>query len=460
MQYKTKQGQVRWRARWRTGSGERQSRSAFATEQQAHSYEEAMRTARREGQPRRRPKTHLSVDEYWQQWWAQEVVVAKARATQYSYRDTYAAHIAPRLGHVKLRALIDDPQLLLDWRSSLAKDKSRSALDHAQRVLSSMLSAATEQGLIPHNPLLLLARQRGRGRARSVARARAQAEPLAVDLTAWFLVLEYLRRPTRPRAAGKPPRPRRYPLDRERDALIVALGFMAGLRLPSEALGLTVGDVRRGRLHVEGRSSCGEYVGGSKTGRGRDLPLRLELANELERVRRACREAGQPLKDSDFWISARRDGGIWTEHQANNWRRREFGPVARQVAADFPQFSELRGATPYATRHTFISCCLQAGLSLATVAEWCGTSIQMISATYGRMIRRHEGAAAVSLDDQFRAGKVEAMSLLSAASGISPAGSQGGPTDAFQHSVTEQGGPTGGPMGHKLPPARRQKVAV
>jgi integrase len=66
--------------------------------------------------------------------------------------------------------------------------------------------------------------------------------------------------------------------------------------------------------------------------------------------------------------------------------------VVRQVAADFPQFADLSNATPYAARHTFMSCCLQAGLSLATIAGWCGTSIQMISETYGRMIRRYEGA--------------------------------------------------------------------
>jgi integrase len=65
-------------------------------------------------------------------------------------------------------------------------------------------------------------------------------------------------------------------LDRERDALIVALGFMAGFRLPSEALGLTRGDVHTGRVHMEGRSSQGEYTPGSKTGPGRDLPVQTE----------------------------------------------------------------------------------------------------------------------------------------------------------------------------------------
>ena len=113
----------------------------------------------------------------------------------------------------------------------------------------------------------------------------------------------------------------------------------------------------------------------------------------------------------------------------------------RAVAADYPKFSSIAAATPYAARHTFISCCLEAGVSLATVAAWCGTSIQMISATYGRGIRRYEGAPPVALDEQFRAGKVEAVSLLFDGSRRTEAASQGGST------------------GTKLPPARRRQVA-
>ena len=220
---------------------------------------------------------------------------------------------------------------------------------------------------------------------------------------------------------------------------------MAGFRLPSEALGLTREDVRADRLHMEGRSSLGEYTAGSKTGVGRDLPLRVELAEEFNRVKRAYRDVGQPLGPTDFWISARRDVGIWTEHQARNWREREFRPVVRQVAADFPQFTDLRNATPYAARHSFISSCLQAGISLATIAAWCGTSIQMISETYGRMIRRYEGASSASLNEQFQTAKVEAMTLLSAT-----------PTT----SSAKQGGPTDGPTAGQLPPAKRRLVAV
>jgi integrase len=235
---------------------------------------------------------------------------------------------------------------------------------------------------------------------------------------------------------------------------------MAGLRLPSEALGLTAGDVHVGRLYIEGRSSSGEYLDGSKTGPGRDLPLRPELAEEFAHTAQICRDAGRRLASSDFWISARRGGGIWSEHQANNWRRRDFRPVVQQVATDYPQFSGIARATPYATRHTFISCCLQAGLSLATIAAWCGTSIQMISATYGRMIRRHEGASPITLDEQFRAGKVEAMSLLSATTDGLAGTATGRSTGPIRDPATGPGRSNERAVDPGLRPlARRRKIA-
>jgi len=161
----------------------------------------------------------------------------------------------------------------------------------------------------------------------------------------------------------------------------------------------------------------------------------------------------------DFWIAAR-DGGIWSENQARAWREREFRPVAAQVAGDFPQFGALARATPYLSRHTFVSCCLQAGISLATIVSWCGTSIQMISRTYGRMISRHEGAAPVALTEQYRTAKVEAISLLLADRvKTSPEAAQGGPTTPLLDPAQGGGGPTGGPTAVKLPPRRARKRA-
>ncbi len=102
-----------------------------------------MRVARREGKPVRLPKTQLTIDQYWELWWGQEVTVGKTRATQHSYRGAYACYIRPRIGRVKLRQLIDDPQVLVNWRLRLARDKSEVVLDHAHRPPKKVLSRTT-----------------------------------------------------------------------------------------------------------------------------------------------------------------------------------------------------------------------------------------------------------------------------------------------------------------------------
>ena len=174
----------------------------------------------------------LTLNQYWRRWWANEVVVGKARGTQFGYRAVYSAYVAPHIGEVKLRELIEDPKVLVRWRASLAQTKSQAVVVQAQRVLSSMLSAAAEEGVLPHNPFMLLEGRRRRGRSRKVSRSTISRGPTAIDPVAWFLVLEYLRRPARPAGRGAGRRLRRYALDRERDALIVALGFMAVFDCP------------------------------------------------------------------------------------------------------------------------------------------------------------------------------------------------------------------------------------
>jgi hypothetical protein len=62
--------------------------------------------------------------------------------------------------------------------------------------------------VVPHNPVLLLTQHGHGGRARRIARAQPKSEPLAIDLAAWLLVMEHLRRPGRPpiKEGGKPAR--------------------------------------------------------------------------------------------------------------------------------------------------------------------------------------------------------------------------------------------------------------
>jgi len=91
-----------------------------------------------------------------------------------------------------------------------------------------------------------------------------------------------------------------------------------------------------------------------------------------------------------------------------------------------------------------MSCCLQAGISPATIAAWCGTSIQMISKTYGRTIRRYEGASPVSLDEQFQAAKAEATSLLADTSRASPGDTS--PSPLAEHSTVPPAATTPAPQ--------------
>jgi len=90
---------------------------------------------------------------------------------------------------------------------------------------------------------------------------------------------------------------------------------------------------------------------------------------------------------------------------ARAWREREFTPVPTRSRASLSAVQLTRQGHAIRNQATFVSCCLQAGISLATIASWCGTSIQMISRTYGCMISRYEGTPPVELALQYRTAK-------------------------------------------------------
>jgi hypothetical protein len=48
----------------------------------------------------------------------------------------------------------------------------------------------------------------------------------------------------------------------------------------------------------------------------------------------------------------------------------------------------IRARKAYCTRHTFIAWALSEGANLKSLAEYCGTSVQMIEQSYGRYIRK------------------------------------------------------------------------
>jgi integrase len=142
--------------------------------------------------------------------------------------------------------------------------------------------------------------------------------------------------------------------------------FFSGMRT-AEAIGLRWGkvDLRRGRLSVDVSRTLGEDNAPKTKRSQRTIPLRPEVVAALRtccplRVAEGAfvftTEKGTPLNEERFvdkhWRAALR---------ATNTRPRKF----------------------YATRHTFITQTLQAGaISIKKVADYCGTSVEMIEKHY------------------------------------------------------------------------------
>ncbi len=142
--------------------------------------------------------------------------------------------------------------------------------------------------------------------------------------------------------------------------------FLTGMR-PSEAVALRIADVdlRRAVVRIS-KSRYLKHEAATKTGASdRTIPIGPDL---VERLR--------PLLDgrarADYLFTNLRGGPIdQAEWPKDHWRRclKALG---------------LRHRKWYATRHTFISLALTAGANLLGVAEYCGTSVQMIQSSYGR----------------------------------------------------------------------------
>ncbi len=151
----------------------------------------------------------------------------------------------------------------------------------------------------------------------------------------------------------------------------VAALFHTGLR-PSEAAALRWGDVdvAAGTLSVA-RSRYLGAEGAPKTARSartiRLLPYVREILAELK-----------PLHaDADAYVftNARTGGPI----NQSEWAREFWGRPLRALG--------IRPRKFYATRHTFTSVALTAGVNIKFLAEYCGTSVAMIERSYGRFLQ-------------------------------------------------------------------------
>jgi site-specific recombinase XerD len=282
-----------------------------------------------------------------QEWWPRYALPNLADDTRRRYLEIWGTHLLDRVGEFELRAItplvIED--LLEQWRRAhVGVATQRKAV----MLLQGILRRAVVRGLIPANPVQLVAKPK--------QRPAASPRPLSP------ITVEAIRAQLR-----------------QRDAMIVSRLAYAGLR-PIEDRGSRWGDVRGKTLHVVA----------SKTGRARDIDLLAPLVQDLAEWRLASGRPGEREL-----IVPRPTGGDWTREDWANWRRRIYRPAA--IAAGVT--GDLR---PYRLRGSFVSLLLWEGRSLAYVAEQAGHSIATLAKHYAGVIRELEDKPRVPAAEAIR----------------------------------------------------------
>lgn len=258
---------------------------------------------------------------------------------------TYAKHlrhILPAFRHMTLTditpaALEQFRQQLL--RKRLALKTVRDIIDATFRAL--YRDARTIDGLVAADPFAALSWPR---------RPRGTPEPFTEAER--DILIEYFRRRD----------PRYHPF--------VATLFWTGLRT-SEAVGLRWEDVdlRSRKLSVRRSRTLGEDNAPKTAGSERTITLLPAVTKLLAGLK--------PLHvaDHDFVFVSRSGQPMQSERWViQHWRRAL-------------RATNIRPRKFYATRHTFISAGLAAGVNTTWIADYCGTSGEMIERHYGRYLR-------------------------------------------------------------------------
>jgi integrase len=162
---------------------------------------------------------------------------------------------------------------------------------------------------------------------------------------------------------------------------VVYVLFFTGLRT-AEAIGLRWGkvDLRRGRLSIDVSRTLGEDNAPKTKRSQRTIPLRPEVVAVL----RDCRPLN--VSEKSFVFTTEHATALNEERFVEkHWR-----PVLRATS--------IRPRKFYATRHTFITQTLLAGaVSVKKLADYCGTSVEMIEKHYADWMEPETAAELAAL---------------------------------------------------------------
>ena len=336
------------------------------------------------------PAPVLTLADYAETWLKQHSAPGCKFSTHRVYETNLRRHILPVLGSKPLneitradcRALIaacrepkPQPQPVEGDSQQPKRKAGRTAthgalspksIENICRTLSSILSLAVDDGLIPANPAFRLGKF-----YRQAAFPRIEIRPFTREEAQKFLT------------AASEHALREHPL------FLTAL--RTGMRL-GELLGLQWGDIDfNGRFIEVRRNLVAGRLTTPKSGKSRRVDMSTQLSTTLrklltERKEEKLRRGWQEMPP---WVFCTPEGGPL---DGDNLRHRVFYRVLEKAGLRRVRFHDLR--------HTFASLLIQQGESLAYIKDQLGhSSIKLTVDTYGHMIPGANRAAVDRLDD-------------------------------------------------------------
>ena len=384
--YKVKTGppNKRWRykVRWLDHEAEQHRSRVFLTKDEAQRFEAQLLTARLPGgssQGRGDVTLAELMDEFWKHERAE--LSPNTQRTLLNWWNVHLDHAVYGISNRTLQELVDRPKILDDFVAALRSNTGPEAVKRTVDLLKRLLATAVRWRWIEHSPAegIRLKARSGKGtRGRKVVLGPTQVEALRGHVA----------------GAGAT---RRDATKVMNDLGLISVLAYSGLR-PGEALFLRFEDVREDALMVQGAVALGEEKD-TKTGHGRRAPLLPVVREELLNLK-----AARAAHDDDLIFPAAAGGGVWTEHDWRNWRRRVFTASCRAVAVQRADCRQLDRAVPYALRGSAASLLLRGGgaRNPARVARQMGHSLRVLFSHYADEIEEFADAEPVDADTEIK----------------------------------------------------------
>lgn len=334
-----------WRVRWRE-QGQHRSQE-FDRRGDAELFESELRRKKQLGKYGAFLGGHMTLDDYVQRIWRPGARGRLSERTMEDYQMLYDGLIGPTLGNTPLDSI--STETIRQWQALCLDSRGPGTVEHAQRLLASILQEAAESDRIPRNPARLVKKPKVPHREIPQMPTPLTVERMRFEAT-YGAVTDDLGR---------------------RDALMISLFSYAGLR-PEELRGLRWGDIRDGQLFVQ-RVLVKAGFRDTKTGQHRSIKLLDGLRSDLER---AAEEEG--ASDASTQVIKGLEQDHFSFYAYQTWVSRAFRRY--REAADAGPIS------PYDLRHAFASLLLYEGHSVIYVAQQLGHDARLTLKTYGHVI--------------------------------------------------------------------------